>query len=93
MTDTADNPRVPVRERLAVRQAEAAILLGISERTLRSLTPRLPHVRIGGVLLYPIPDLERWLHDQARKQSDERRERVASLVREGLAAIGQKKHR
>jgi excisionase family DNA binding protein len=93
MTDTADKPRVPERDRLAYRPREAARALGISERTLRTLTPRLPHLRIGGVLLYPRMDLERWLHEQARAQSDERRERVASLVREGLTAIGQKKSR
>lgn len=83
----------PTAERLALRPAEAAAALGVSERHLRSLLPRLPHLRAGGVVLLPVRDLERWLHEQARAETDSRRERVASLVREGLEALAPPKHR
>ena len=49
--------------RLAVRPRDAARILGISERTLWSLTKKgeIPHVRTGRVVLYSIAALEEWL--------------------------------
>jgi excisionase family DNA binding protein len=63
--------RLPVdlANRLALRPLEAAVALGVSERTLRSLLPRLPHVRIGGAVLIPLDPLRRWLEEQARETS------------------------
>ena len=47
-------------ERLALRPREAAQALGISERKLRELLPELPHVRRGGVLMFPVDSLRGW---------------------------------
>ena len=59
MTDPSPNP-----EPLALRRAEAARALGISERLLWSLTVggEVPHRRIRGrVVLYPVDELRKWL--------------------------------
>ena len=50
-----------LRTRLALRPKEAAEALGISERTLRGLLPELPHIRVGGVVMIPVQQLEDWL--------------------------------
>ena len=74
--------RAPV-ERLALRPKEAAEALGLSERKLRELTPELPHIRRGGVILYPVGALERWLEDQARTGSE-----TDAVVDEVLKSVG-----
>ena len=67
-------------DRLALRPREAALALGMGERTLRALLPELPHVRAGGVVLIPVDGLRRWLEDQT-KQSEQT---VAAVAREIL---------
>ena len=54
-------------EPLALRPRDAARALGISERTLWdwARTERLPHVRIGNVVLYPVDCVKQWLADRA----------------------------
>jgi hypothetical protein len=54
-------------EPLALRAVDAARALGISERTLWSLTARgvVPHVKLGAVTLYPLPALRDWLASSA----------------------------
>lgn len=47
--------------RLALRPAEAAIALGVSDRHLRNLTNGPPTVRLGSAVLYPVAALEAWL--------------------------------
>jgi excisionase family DNA binding protein len=69
--------------RLALRPAEAAEALGISERTLRALLPELPHVRTGGVVLLPVDGLRRWL-DEKTKAGEGRADAVARELLEGL---------
>jgi len=91
--DVTDDTGISPVERLALRPKEAAKALGVSERTLRPLLPHLPHLRAGGTVLLPVRDLERWLHEQARAEADARRERVAGIVREGLAALAPPKRR
>src|SRR5690606_34404647 len=51
---------------LAMRPRQAALALGVSERTLWDWTHRgdVPHVRRGGTLLYPVDALRRWLDAQ-----------------------------
>lgn len=62
---------VPAVDRIALRPREAAESLGMSEKTLWSLTsPRggLPCVRVGTRVLYFRHQLERWADEQAAQQ-------------------------
>jgi excisionase family DNA binding protein len=54
--------------RLALRPAEAALALGVSERTLRGMLSRLPCIREGGAVLIPVDSLREWLKEQAQTQ-------------------------
>jgi hypothetical protein len=78
-------PPLDLASRVALRPAEAARALGVSERKLRELLPRLPHVRLDGVVMIPVDPLKRWLAEQARaeeQRAEERtRETLAQLVR------------
>jgi excisionase family DNA binding protein len=51
---------------LAMRPKVAAKAIGVSERTLWSLTQRgeIPHARIGGCVIYPSAAVLAWLEDQ-----------------------------
>ena len=60
--------RLDLASRLALRIPEAAMVLGISERKLRQSLPRLPHVRLDGIVLVPVQELRVWLREQARAQ-------------------------
>jgi predicted DNA-binding transcriptional regulator AlpA len=53
---------------LAMRPREAAKALGISERLLWEWTRRglVPHVKNGGVVVYPTDSLREWLRQCAR---------------------------
>lgn len=55
--------------RLAVDALEAARMIGVSERTIRTLTKeqQIPFVRVRGRVLYPIAALEAWLRDQTEQ--------------------------
>lgn len=55
-------------ELLALRPRDAARTLGLSERTLWSLTKqgKVPFVRIGKAVRYPRHLLLRWLEEQSR---------------------------
>jgi excisionase family DNA binding protein len=52
---------------LALRQPQAAQLLGISTKTLQRMTQthNVPHIRLGRALLYPVEGLRRWLDEQS----------------------------
>ena len=54
--------------RLSLRPREAAEAIGISVRTLWTLTQKgeIPHTRLGRSVLYPVEALRRWL--QARSE-------------------------
>lgn len=58
-----------VEPKLTLNRKEAAALLGIGEKLLWSKTKanRIPHLRIGGRVLYVREVLERWLEDQATR--------------------------
>jgi excisionase family DNA binding protein len=71
--------RFCLANRLALRPDEAAEALGISERTLRRLRPKLPCVREGGAVLYPVEALRRWLEERAEAQGA-REERIAGEI-------------
>ena len=70
--------------RLALRPAEAARALSLSERALRSLLPQLPVVRAGGAVLIPVEALRKWLADHARIEEDE----VNEAVRDAFKKVG-----
>jgi excisionase family DNA binding protein len=76
--------RLYLADRLALRPAEAARALGISERTLRSLLPQLPVVRTGGAVLIPVEALREWLRDRARNGHDQ----VNEAVRDAVEKVG-----
>ncbi len=59
----------PLPEPLALRTVDAARALGISERTLWTLTARgvVPHVKLGAVTLYPVDALRSWLASSATR--------------------------
>lgn len=50
-------------ERLLLSAAQASAMLGISKRLLWTLTnaSRIPHVRIGRRVAYPVADLKAWV--------------------------------
>lgn len=50
-------------ERLSVSEREAAKLIGISPRKLSTMRKRgeVPHARLTGRILYPLPELRAWL--------------------------------
>ena len=58
---------------LSMRPREAALALGISERLLWDWTRQglVPHVRIGGVVVYPTDALRDWLRKQT--EADEKK--------------------
>ena len=55
-------------ERLALRPAEVARALGVSERTIRQALPEIPHLRLGSAIVIPVAALERWLNGQAKAE-------------------------
>ena len=57
---------VTVSERLALRPAEAAAVLGISDRTLRKWMhdDGLPHFRLDGVVCIPVAALRAWMAER-----------------------------
>ena len=59
--------------RLALRPAEAARALGLSERTLWTLADAgtVPSVRVGKLRLFPVAVLQRWLIAQAGQAGKE----------------------
>ena len=74
-------------DRLALRPAEAAKALGLSERTLRQLLPQLPHLHAGSAVLIPVDSLREWLREQARAEIG----KVDSVVRDALSKLGLEK--
>ena len=75
------NPVKPKAETpcLSMRPREAALALGISERLLAEWTRRglVPHIKIGGVILYPVTTLRQWLQQQARGDGEKESEKIS----------------
>jgi excisionase family DNA binding protein len=63
---------------LAMRPREAAKALGISQRLLWSWTNqgRIPHLRIGKAVIYPVDELRGWLEGQSSLPASNRRRRT-----------------
>jgi excisionase family DNA binding protein len=89
VTETPSVEPFWLANRLALRPEEAARALGVSERTLRRLAPKLPRIRDGGTVLYPVEGLRRWLEEQARAEG-EREKRIAEEI---VGAIGRTSNR
>ena len=68
--------------RLALRPSEAAVAIGVCARTLRGMTSKLPHLRVGGVLLFPVDGLRAWLSQESQRQRREVEGLADALVRE-----------
>ncbi len=68
--------------RLALRPAEAARALGISERTLRAMLPRLPVVRSGGLVLITLEALRDCLRERALASAKDAENLVEGLLRD-----------
>ena len=78
----ADKP-LALSDRLGLRPAEVARVLGLSERSVRQILPELPHLRIGSSVVIPVEPLREWLREQAKNQQG----RVDSVVAEVLASV------
>ena len=65
---------------LSMRPRECALALGISERLLAEWTRRglVPHIKIGGVILYPVTALRRWLQQRAGTDGGSNSEKISS---------------
>ena len=66
-----NNDETPAVPRLALRPREAAIALGVSEKTLWSITTpngSLPCIRVGSRVLYAPHQLRRWLNRELTRQ-------------------------
>jgi hypothetical protein len=59
----------PVVPRLALRAADAALALSVSERFLREITD-LPRIRVGNAVLFRVTGLEAWLRDHESHDAD-----------------------
>ena len=70
--------------RLALRPAEAARALGLSERALRQILPQLPHLHAGSAVLIPVDLLREWLRDQAKSENG----KVDAVVKDTLSKLG-----
>jgi len=57
-------------DRLALRMRELAKALNLSVRSVWALTKAgvIPHVRVGGSILYPVDSIRQWLQEQAKGQ-------------------------
>ena len=71
----ADTPLARLADRLALRPAEAAKALGISDKTLRKWMRELgiPYLRIDGVVLIPRASLERWIEEHLTSDDETNR--------------------
>ena len=78
---TTGEERLCLEDRLALRPAEAARALGIGERTLRALLPKIPHIRLDSAVLIPKKMLERWLEERASSPADRAKEIAAGFTR------------
>jgi excisionase family DNA binding protein len=62
------DPRDGAVPRLALRPKEASQAIGIGARLLWQLTNqgRIPHVRLGKRVVYPVDQLREWLAEQSK---------------------------
>lgn len=75
--------RIDLANRITLRPAEAARVLGVSERTLRTMLPELPCIREGGAVLLPVDGLRRWAEERAEATG----KRTDALAREVIDSL------
>ncbi len=73
---------VSLQDRLALRPAEAARALGLSERALRQILPQLPHLHAGSAVLIPVDSLREWLREQAHASAKDAKNVVEGVLRD-----------
>ena len=73
--------------RLALRPAEAAEALGISERSLRQIGSELPRVHLGRSVVYPIEGLKAWLLERSKEEAND----VDEIVRAGVRVLTERR--
>jgi len=66
--------------RLALRPAEAARALGLSERSLRQMLAQIPHLRAGSAVLIPVDSLRDWLRERAQVHQQQTNATVREIV-------------
>ena len=74
--------------RLALRPAEAARVLGLSERALRQILPQIPHLHAGSAVLISVDSLRDWL----REQEQVRQHEINTTVHEIVESLDDSKH-
>ena len=62
-----DEP-IDLATRITLRPKEAARALGVSEGTLRTLLPDMPHFREGSCVLIPVLELRQWASDRTKQE-------------------------
>ena len=78
----AEKP-LALSDRLGLRPAEVARVLGLSERSIRQILPELPHLRIGSSVVIPVDSLREWLRERAKAE----RGRVEQVTEEILKSM------
>ena len=80
----SERPNISLKERIALRVAEAAAMVGLSEGAFREhLLPCCPKVYVGRALLIPRRIFEKWLEKRALEEA----EPVGDTVDELLARV------
>ena len=69
--------------RLGLRPAEVADVLGISERSVRQVLPELPHLRIGTAVVVPVDALRDWLRSHAQQGPG----RIGAIVDDVMSSL------
>ena len=67
-------------DRLALTIPEAAEVIGVSERHIRSLLPEIPHCHVGGRVVIPVSLLEGWLCKQAEVEKNGIEKAVSEIL-------------
>ena len=62
--------KIHLAERLALSVSEAAKVVGVSERLMRTVLPEIPHCHIGNRVVIPVPLLTEWLRKEAQKEQN-----------------------
>lgn len=73
-------PSLDLEQRVALRPAEAARVLGISPRHLKKYIRELPTVRFGNAVLIPLEPLKDFLRARARMNDERSDGELADLI-------------